>query len=431
MAGNGSSHYVGTTDSRSTPLGVATSRQITKYLATYGEPEALQLDLPPHPKKHVLVIPAYQESIDAIEAVFDHLQDLVVILVVNSPDASDLSTQQLLKDIKANWQAEAQGYWRSPGNNLVCVVDRVNHPINKRQGVGHARKIGADIALRFIQERLVEYPWIYSTDADAILPQDYFAQPTEHELAFTLFRFQHESANDTAAALYEFSLLWYALGLHWAGSPYGYPTVGSTIAFQAEHYAKVRGFPKRSAGEDFYLLNKLRKLGDYEYQSATIRLSNRRSDRVPFGTGPGLKKIDNLIDPNEMTFYHPHCFAELKDFLLKLRSSQEAANLTDHFSKNVIAEFVSDQELLPLLSRQQGQKPEVYLKFVEDWFDGFRTLKFIHHCRNHFPSVAYSDLWNGEILKVACPESVQAGTELLWQRLLAGRCYTSQGLKRR
>ncbi|GIR63469.1 MAG: hypothetical protein CM15mP68_1350 [Pseudomonadota bacterium] len=44
------------------------------------------------------------------------------------------------------------------------------------------------------------------------------------------------------------------------GSAYAYPTLGSTISVHAQSYARVRGYPKRNAGEDFYLLNKLNKL---------------------------------------------------------------------------------------------------------------------------------------------------------------------------
>ena len=50
------------------------------------------------------------------------------------------------------------------------------------------------------------------------------------------------------------------LGLGFAGSPYAYHSVGSTLAVRAEAYAIVRGVPKRAAGEDFYLLDKLAKV---------------------------------------------------------------------------------------------------------------------------------------------------------------------------
>ncbi len=64
-----------------------------------------------------------------------------------------------------------------------------------------------------------------------------------------------------ATQLYELSLRYYVAGMKFARSPYAFHTIGSSMAVSPVHYARVRGFPKREAGEDFYLLNKLAKLG--------------------------------------------------------------------------------------------------------------------------------------------------------------------------
>ena len=58
------------------------------------------------------------------------------------------------------------------------------------------------------------------------------------------------------------SLRYYVAGMKYARSHLThFHTIGSTMAVRASYYAKVRGFPKREAGEDFYLLNKLAKVG--------------------------------------------------------------------------------------------------------------------------------------------------------------------------
>ena len=44
---------------------------------------------------------------------------------------------------------------------------------------------------------------------------------------------------------------YYVAGLAMAGSGYAHHSLGSTIAVHAKSYAAVRGYPKRSAGEDF------------------------------------------------------------------------------------------------------------------------------------------------------------------------------------
>ncbi len=400
----------------------------SKYLLKFAEPEALAAPSPGARFQHVLVIPAYQEAIEQIELCFAQLRDLLVILVVNSPDPTDDQSQQLLKDISLKWQRlVTPGFYRTGGGTTVYVIDRVTQPIPEKEGVGRARKIGADIATRLIAEQHIASPWIHLTDADAILPsnylQDSYASLQAVDTAFRLYHFRHDFTGDLAAALYEFSLIWYPLGLAYAGSAYGFPTIGSTIACHVDAYVKVRGFPPRAAGEDFYLLNKLRKIGSFRFVPAQIQLSNRRSGRVPFGTGPALTKIDELPDPLEVVFYHPKVFDALKHFLAQLDSSYEAMDLARHFSDDLSRQFVAEQKLLPLLARQQKQSETVYHKFIHDWFDGFRTLKFIHLARaNAYPSVCFSELWESAILPDVCPgESVNEignAIDLSWQSLL-------------
>ena len=80
------------------------------------------------------------------------------------------------------------------------------------------------------------------------------------------------------------------------GSAYAYPTLGSTISVHAQSYARVRGYPKRNAGEDFYLLNKLNKLHPVQVlQQPVIEVQARLSSRVTFGTGPALQKIVGFL----------------------------------------------------------------------------------------------------------------------------------------
>ena len=163
-------------------------------------------------------------------------------------------------------------------NGTILVVDRARpgHFLPKGQGVGLARKIGNDIALRLHAAGRVASPWIHNTDADVRLPNDYFDQTAtipEAGNAAALYFFEHRfDADQTlaeAARLYEISLRYYTLGLAWAGSPYAYQAMGSCIAIRPEAYAAVRGFPRKNAAEDFYVLDKLAKVG------SIVRLAGR------------------------------------------------------------------------------------------------------------------------------------------------------------
>src|SRR5262249_38957583 len=141
-----------------------------------------------------------------------------------------------------------------------------HHLLPEGQGVGLARKIGFDLAARLFAAGRLRSPFIHSTDADVRLPEDYFERAEEGAIAAALvYPFSHRPEEDPVLAravfLYEISLRYYVLGLAFAGSPHAYHTIGSAFAARASAYVSVRGFPKRDAAEDFYLLSKIAKVG--------------------------------------------------------------------------------------------------------------------------------------------------------------------------
>ncbi len=115
-------------------------------------------------------------------------------------------------------------------------------------------------------------------------------------VAAGIYPFQHlPSPNQhlqLAQQLYDCSLNYYVDGQAWAGSPWAFHTIGSTLVINAEHYAIARGFPQREAGEDFYLLNKLGKIGKEisRLDSKPVALTTRQSDRVLLRHRTGYQK---------------------------------------------------------------------------------------------------------------------------------------------
>src|SRR5690606_6390010 len=111
--------------------------------------------------------------------------------------------------------------------------------------------------------------YIASSDADATLPRDYFARAAEQfedpKVAAAVMPFVHTASGDTrldaATESYELWFRYYVSGLAWAGSPYAYPALGSTLLIRTSSYLSVRGFSQRLAGEDYYMLDKLAKVG--------------------------------------------------------------------------------------------------------------------------------------------------------------------------
>jgi len=286
----------------------------------------------------------------------------------------------------------------------ILVVDNFNHSysIKNHQGVGLARKIGADIACTLIDQGIITSPWICSTDADAYLPDNYFSvlENIPEKQAAATYNFSHienQDALSKATQRYEQALRYYVCGLKWAGSAYAFHTIGSTLAFRYDYYALVRGFPKRAAGEDFYLLNKLAKLGSiWTITDATILIEPRLSDRVPFGTGPAVSAILQLPEINNYHYYDPQLFVELKHCLNAMgrlwEEKKDFASWFDNLSKPVQFALVQLKfnKLTAHILKQVSDKQQCD-RHVEQWFDGFRTLKFIHILRDDFyPSIPLS-----------------------------------------
>jgi hypothetical protein len=391
------------------------SKATTQYLKNYAEPEVRLVPNTPA-YRHCLVIPAFNERWDSLQNVWQHIEDdFLLILVVNAPESHE-ATLKLLEDIRlraapVDSKSENRRCIYLPGHPDILLVDRCTqgNTIEPHQGVGLARKIGADIALQLHTDGKLKRARISITDADAILPADYFESGLNHAEAALVFPFHHITDNHgdkltqaipnkskIALSLYETSILYYASGLSWAGSPYGFPALGSCMAISPRHYAQVRGYPKRPAAEDFYLLNKLAKTGEIiKADSKPILLSGRLSERVPFGTGPGVRKILALENPMEdYAYYHPEIFQRLQEFLNLLSTYWDSPNEFSNSSRETLNYWKANSldETFNRHKSRQSQKP-VFEKFIHDWFDGFRTLKFVHFMRDHhFPSVPLSGI---------------------------------------
>ena len=382
---------------------------VTKYLDRYAEAEAA-INLPGRQYDYSLVIPAFNEDKESVVNVWKKIRpdtSFLVILVINSHIEDDLSARMLVDGLTKHRTTrqitdraqlvEKTGEDNSRENNSpekmgpdLLIIDRFSHghSIDRKRGVGLARKIGMDIAASLINQGVIAGNWLFTTDADAELPENYFNVEAKDTDAALIYPFMHfaESGLELPMQLYEISMLYYAAGLRWANSPYAYPTIGSTISCSPDRYASVRGFPKRNTGEDFYLLNKLRKTGEVRLTGGEpIVIAGRFSDRVPIGTGQAIKAIDELDSPIvDFTFDHPGCFTQLKHFLdwLDTISAKQPEHLAtgDPDTDNYVQQIGLMQHYQH--KRQQSPTPKVMRKHLDDWFDGLKTRQFIHHFRN-------------------------------------------------
>ncbi len=403
---------------------------VRKYLERYAEPEAALALHVPGRYHAAVVVPAHREPASSVLGLLGaHAPGRVlIVLVVNAAEDSTPEARRetcaVFAELERSYGAAAVLAAAPPLRSYaleshdLLVVDRASqgHLLPAKQGVGLARKIGADLALGLWAAGRVELPWLFSTDADVVLPPDYFASaaavvPRGGELGSVgglLFPFRHQAGGehsvDVATELYELTLRYHVLGLRHAGSPYAYHSIGSALAVNTEAYAAVRGFPKRLAGEDFYLLDKLAKVSVLAHAlSSPIAIRSRLSDRVPFGTGPRVRELCLAAERGEIArVYQPLAYGALgavlrafsalartRDVALVDSGLEREIGTVASAAREALAALGFEQELERALAESKSET--VLRRRLVTWFDALRTLRFIHGLRDRaLPDVGIS-----------------------------------------
>lgn len=392
------------------------SKAARKYFESYATPD---------PRKHIdiskswdraVVIPAWREtetlkrSIRSIEDVAQQrmLRTLVIVVLNGAPEDRE-SRLSLARELNSTNLEIAP---LSPYLDLqILFLDRPS--------VGMARKTGMDLAARLFFEKRLLSPWLRTTDADVSVHSTYLDDPSHaEEISTELFNFVHlyHELSDSAAeahCIYDIFLRYYVLGLEYAGSAYAFHSLGSIISVHAESYVAVRGFQDRDAAEDFYLLNKLAKVGRIQTRSdSPLQIEGRLSDRVPFGTGRGVTKIlETRTSGSEHEFYDPQVFEELKTFIDLIHAYAESkdASLFENVESKALQSYIEEHSITQQMAKLplQSQSLQVRKQQVTHWFDGFRVLKFVHYMRDRF----YSSLSWQEALRNAPFLAIQGPIE--------------------
>jgi hypothetical protein len=393
----------------SAELPAKVAKATRQYLERHAEPEAqLGAQLATR-RAHGLAVPLCAEEPPGVFALLDSCarQSVakLVVLVVNGSEAHDEAVHrknaELITALRERYGRSLEG---APGETRLLLVDRAGdgRRLPARQGVGLARKIGLDVLCAAHAHGALANRWLHTTDADARLPPGYFdasASRTDPGLVALCYPFVHERSGDAAVdeahVLYELYLRYHLLGLRWAGSRYAFHTIGSTLAIDAGAYARVRGVPRKQAGEDFYLLAKAAKLGRVaSAPGAPVTIAARRSRRVPFGTGPATAAIAAQLQRGEAyTLLHPACFSLLRHWLGALEAyaaggqwRDAEAQLTDLSTgdRQLLLESLGDigtraaldASCRDLRSAAQRQRR------CHEWFDALRTRQLLHALRD-------------------------------------------------
>lgn len=356
----------------------------------------------------IVVIPCFSETglISSLESLRNceppHSRAEVIVVI----NASENSPAEIIHQNEQTF-AEAKAWIEIHRDESLEFFLIMNNSLpQKHAGVGLARKIGMDEAAYRFAEINKSDGVIVCFDADATCDKNYLVEIERHfnenrKTPGCSIYFEHPVEKihlpefssyseiiSNGIIQYELFLRYYRQGLKFAGHPFAFHTVGSSMAVKAGVYCLQGGMNKKKAGEDFYFLQKIFPLGHFsEINSTRVIPSPRPSLRVPFGTG---KAISDFMKGSQADtrVCDPQTFADLKIFLQnipKLYKDESLSEIADGFPIPV-EKFLkeNDFENQVLEIRKNSSSPYMFVKRFFRWFDGFRVLKFTHFARDNF-----------------------------------------------
>lgn len=381
----------------------------------------------------IVVVPAFDEPgiqnlLDSFAGCSKPSCRAEILIVVNAPD--NAGEESLLNTRNS---AAAVKSWKKLNQNLFFNVHVIDGLELKSSGwsVGLARKTGMDEAVRRFDFLNNPDGIILNIDADCTVKSNYF-EAVYSEMAGRPDRmacsvyFEHPVSGDDFQAeiyrsiqLYELHMRYFVQGLSYAGFPWAHHTVGSAIAIKAIAYVKAGGMNKRSAGEDFYFIQKLLPAGGFfNLTSTTVYPSPRVSTRVPFGTGPVISRLTESPDAGLLS-YNPQAFSELRLFFSMVDGffCEETNTVSYKFSDLPpgIHHFISsedwDTRITEIRNNTSGR--DSFRKRFFSWFNMFRIVKYLNSVHvAHFAKVPVEE-GAGGLLKMMEKDNPSGLNELL------------------
>lgn len=362
--------------------------------------------------EQVVVIPAISEFLNIkyllsslIKNDFSLLKKSLVIFVINNSISSNREIKEdnkkslsLLRAVINKSNSDKFAFEISKSGMQIGVIDTASEGKefeDKQAGVGLARKIGLDQALKVFDYFNPRKKILISLDADCTVEENYLAEINkffnEQNASIANIDFEHEFIHDEkhrqGMLSYEIFLRHYVVGLSFARSAYSFHTIGSILVYDHEAYLKAGGMNTRKAAEDFYFLQKLAKLYKiYRITSTKVKASARESWRVPFGTGKSMTEY--LSNRKEILLFDPDEYRILKEWL-ELYNSDLSLNINELLKEakkihpelfNFLSSNGFSKDWSRILSNSKSEKQLNYQR--KNWFNAFKTLKLIHHLRD-------------------------------------------------
>ena len=364
----------------------------------------------------IVVIPCFDEtelirSLESLKGCDAPLSSTEVIVIINDGEhtSAEIKSQNSTTfETATTWAKENSTI------HLQFLIDYKTDLPKKIAGVGTARKIGMDEAVRRLESVGKPDGVIVCFDADSLCEKNYFQAIEEHfvknpKTQACGIHFEHPLEGNEyspeiydAITKYELHLRYYIHAQKFASFPLAFQTIGSSMAVRCDAYQQQGGMNKRKAGEDFYFIHKFTILNAHTELKKTKTIpSPRRSDRVPFGTGKAVNEILDKKESNvevEYLTYNFKIFEDLEPFLTVapnlLLFKQEQVEMMKKNLPESIRVFLDENNFDAKLTEIQTNTtiPITFGGRFFRWFNAFFLMKYVHFARdNYYPNISIEE----------------------------------------
>lgn len=373
------------------------------YLKRFGFGKTLIKNFPDENLNIIVTIPSFAEPNlqDAVKSLLNCIPpkkafEIIILVNQSEVDEPEIITQNLLSIEKT------EVFFSSVGNpKNVFLLKDFNLP-KKHAGVGLARKLLMDEAVRRFEMVGNKNGLIVCFDADSEVEENYFITLEKfflenEKIEAAGLHFEHpfeelpENSSERKAIVdYELHLRYYIQALKFANHPFAFHTIGSSMVVKNSAYQAYGGMNKRKAGEDFYFLQKIIPHGGFgEIYETKVIPSPRESNRVPFGTGKAVGEFLN----QKATEYNTYNFEIFKALKPLFESSaffydSDLKGFKTFISENceLLYEFFEENNLW--LNFEEVKKNTNNIKSFEkryfNWLNAFMALKMVHYLEVYY-----------------------------------------------
>ncbi len=376
---------------------------MNSYLRKYGYIEASVDSQPEQGLGIVVVVPACGETdiLHTLSAIYNCHRPpcpVEVLIVINASEDADLQIHIINR---LAYKQVCQWKEQSNETGLSFHIIFENHLPARHAGVGLARKIGMDEAVRRIYLSGNDDQGIIAClDADTTCDPNYLIELYRHfhensrtpgcsiHFEYPTFGTEYEPLNYLAISYYELNLRYYNLALKCAGFPHAHHTLGTAMAVRSKVYQREGGMNRRAFDDDFHFIQKIIAIGNYsELHSTKVYPSPRTSHRIPYGSG---RAVSDYVKSSERGFYTYNLqsfrylrifFKNIPEFYLAGAKLVTLGGVLPYIMIDFLHSYFFDERIEEI--RNNSSNFNSFEKRFYRWFNAFMVQKFVQFVRDN------------------------------------------------